>query len=288
MFTNKFLEVTMLKLLKHDLKNNLKLCLISLIVGLLGNGLLYVLFKNSVIANAQTLGFVEMLFLILCILAVFGSFLALTVQIVMVFRRDYYSDRGYLMFTLPVRSNDILLSKLLFALIWTVIFSIAFMLINFLGMYFVGEAKFLELIKLAINNPYFQVTPFTFIMLSVYFIVTSFIGYIVMYFSIVATKSLFPSNKTGYSWIIIMIVINVVISLIDQEIFLRVPYLISYIGEGIVNAKDVVLANPGDTVTINSITKLMGIPITSSIIWILTGLGLYQASIKMMDNSIDI
>ena len=278
----------MLKLLKHDLKNNLKLCLISLIVGLLGNGLLYVLFKNSVIANAQTLGFVEMLFLILCILAVFGSFLALTVQIVMVFRRDYYSDRGYLMFTLPVRSNDILLSKLLFALIWTVIFSIAFMLINFLGMYFVGEAKFLELIKLAINNPYFQVTPFTFIMLSVYFIVTSFIGYIVMYFSIVATKSLFPSNKTGYSWIIIMIVINVVISLIDQEIFLRVPYLISYIGEGIVNAKDVVLANPGDTVTINSITKLMGIPITSSIIWILTGLGLYQASIKMMDNSIDI
>ena len=109
-----------------------------------------------------------------------------------------------------------------------------------------------------------------------------------MYFSIVATKSLFPSNKTGYSWIIIMIVINVVISLIDQEIFLRVPYIISYIGEGIVNAKDVVLAAPGDTITMNTFTKIMGIPITSTIIWILTGLGLYQASIKMMDNSIDI
>ena len=192
------------------------------------------------------------------------------------------------MFTLPVRSNDILMSKLLFSLIWTVIFGVAFSLINFLGMYFIGESKFLEIIKLAFNNPYFTISPFTFILLTVYFIISTFIGYIVMYFSIVATKSLFPSNKTGYSWIIIMIVINVVISLIDQEIFLRVPYLISYIGEGIVNAKDVVLANPGDTVTINSITKLMGIPITSSIIWILTGLGLYQASIKMMDNSIDI
>ena len=288
MCTNKFLEVTMLKLLKHDLKNNLKLCLISLIVGLLGNGLLYVLFKNSVIANAQTLGFVEMLFLILCILAVFGSFLALTVQIVMVFRRDYYSDRGYLMFTLPVKSNDILMSKLLFALIWTVIFAIAFSLINFLGMYFVGESKFLEFIKLAMNNPYYQVTPFTIISMVIYFLCNSFIGYIVMYFSIVATKSLFPSNKTGYSWIIIMIVINVVISLIDQEIFLRVPYIISYIGEGIVNAKDVVLAAPGDTITMNTFTKVMGIPISSTIIWILTGLGLYQASIKMMDNSIDI
>ena len=43
----------MLKLLKHDLKNNLKLCLISLFVGLLGNGLLYALFKNSIKANAQ-------------------------------------------------------------------------------------------------------------------------------------------------------------------------------------------------------------------------------------------
>lgn len=278
----------MLKLLKHDLKNNLKLCLISLFVGLLGNGLLYVLFKNSIIVDNHKMGFIEMLFLISCILAVFGSFLALTVQIVMVFRRDYYSDRGYLMFTLPVRSNDILLSKLLFALIWTVIFSIAFMLINFLGMYFVGEAKFLELIKLAINNPYFQVTPFTFIMLSVYFIVTSFIGYIVMYFSIVATKSLFPSNKTGYSWIIIMIVINVIISLIDQEIFTRFPYLISYVGDGIVNASDLIFAKNPDAITANTLTKVMGIPISSTIIWILTGLGLYQASIKMMDNSIDI
>lgn len=288
MCTNKFLEVTMLKLLKHDLKNNLKLCLISLLVGLLGNSFLYALFKNSIMTNTQTLGFVEMLFLILCILAVFGSFLALTVQIVMVFRRDYYSDRGYLMFTLPVRSNDILMSKLLFALIWTVIFAIAFSLINFLGMYFVGESKFLEMIKLAMNNPYFQVTPFTFILLSVYFIVTSFISYIVMYFSIVATKSLFPSNKTGYSWIIIMIVINVVISLIDQEIFTRFPYLISYEVEGIVNASELITLKNSDTITMNTFTKLMGIPISSTIIWILTGLGLYQASIKMMDNSIDI
>lgn len=278
----------MLKLLKHDLKNNLKLCLISLLVGLLGNSFLYALFKNSIMTNTQTLGFVEMLLLILCILAVFGSFLALTVQIVMVFRRDYYSDRGYLMFTLPVRSNDILMSKLLFSLIWTVIFGVAFSLINFLGMYFVGESKFLEMIKLAMNNPYFQVTPFTFILLSVYFIVTSFISYIIMYFSIVATKSLFPSNKTGYSWIIIMIVINVFISLIDQEIFTRFPYLISYVGEGIVNASELITLKNSDTITMNTFTKLMGIPISSTIIWILTGLGLYQASIKMMDNSIDI
>lgn len=288
MCTNKFLEVTMLKLLKHDLKNNLKLCLISLFVGLLGNSLLYALFKNSIIVNSQTMGFVEMLFLILCILAVFGSFLALAVQIVMVFRRDYYSDRGYLMFTLPVKSNDILMSKLLFALIWTVIFSIAFALINFLGMYFVGESKFLEMIKLACNNPYFTISPFTFIILTVNFIISTFISYIVMYFSIVATKSLFPSNKTGYSWIIIMIVINVVISLIDQEIFTRFPYLISYVGEGIVNASELITIKNSDTITMNTFTKIMGIPISSTIIWILTGLGLYQASIKMMDNSIDI
>ena len=262
----------MLKLLKHDLKNNLKLCLISLLVGLLGNSFLYTLFKNSIMTNTQTLGFVEMLFLILCILAVFGSFLALIVQIVMVFRRDYYSDRGYLMFTLPVRSNDILMSKLLFALIWTVIFAVAFSLINFLGMYFIGESKFLEMIKLAFNNPYFTISPFTFILLTVYFIISTFIGYIVMYFSIVATKSLFPSNKTGYSWIIIMIVINVVISLIDQEIFTRFPYLISYVGEGIVNASELITLKNSDTITMSTFTKIMGIPISSTIIWILTGL----------------
>lgn len=278
----------MLKLLKHDLKNNIKLCLISLFVGLFGNSILYLLFKNSLINRPDRLGFVEMLLLLLCCLAVFGSFLALTVQIVMIFRRDYYSDRGYLMFTLPVRSNDIILSKILFALIWTVIFAISFTLINFLGMYFVGESKFLEIIKLALDNAYFTVSPFTFIILTVSFIANSFIGYIVMYFSIVATKSLFPSNRTGYSWIIIMIVINVVISLIDQEIFTRFPYLISYVGKGIVNASELITLKHSDTITMNTFTKLMGIPISSIIIWILTGLGLYQASIKMMDNSIDI
>ena len=109
-----------------------------------------------------------------------------------------------------------------------------------------------------------------------------------MYFSIVATKSLFPSNKTGYSWIIIMIVINVVISLIDQEIFTRFPYLISYVGEGIVNASELIALKNSDTITMSTFTKIMGIPISTTIIWILTGLGLYQASIKMMDNSIDI
>ena len=278
----------MLKLLKHDLKNNIKLCLISLFVGLFGNSILYLLFKNSLINRPDRLGFVEMLLLLLCCLAVFGSFLALTVQIVMIFRRDYYSDRGYLMFTLPVKSNDIILSKILFALIWTVIFAISFTLINFLGMYFIGESKFLEMIKLAFNNPYFTISPFTFIILTVNFIVNSFIGYIVMYFSIVATKSLFPSNRTGYSWIIIMIVINVVISLIDQEIFTRFPYLISYVGEGIVNASELITLKNSDTITMSTFTKIMGIPISSTIIWILTGLGLYQASIKMMDNSIDI
>lgn len=278
----------MLKLLKHDLKNNLKICLIALFVGIFANSLLYVFFKNTINLDSQTFGTLEMFFFVLCILAVFGSLLALLVLIVMIFRRDYYSDRGYMMFTLPVKSNDIIMSKLLFALIWNLIFSVSFILVNFLGMYLLGSDAFLSALGKLINNPFFTVTPFTYISMAISYICKSFIGFITIYFAIVATKSLFPSSRTGYFWIIIMIGINMILSFIDAEIFERFPYIISYVGQGIVNVDSYLSLTGQSAMNVKSIVDFIGMPISSMILWIIAAIVMYQASIKIMDNSVDI
>jgi len=63
---------------------------------------------------------IGILFLVLCGLAVFSSYYATYIFVYLRFYKNFFTDEGYLTFTLPVSRRQLFLSKTLNALIWQV------------------------------------------------------------------------------------------------------------------------------------------------------------------------
>ncbi|WKY46318.1 ABC transporter permease [Eubacteriaceae bacterium ES3] len=120
------------KLLKHELKATGRTFLpiyAALIILTILNKLVITLgipnfYEETTVSNP----FLEMIFVITMFLYV-SIVVALSVMTLVVivqrFYKNLFSDEGYLMFTLPVKVNEHILSKLLIALLWTFISTIA-------------------------------------------------------------------------------------------------------------------------------------------------------------------
>lgn len=147
------------KLLKHEFKTVGKtLCLLSiaaLIAGAIGGLLVQVMITNIQIESGEMLSILSVLLLsgIYFALAAYiiGSFIMLYYR----FYKNKFTDEGYLTFTLPVSTHQILLSTIVNNLIWSAItYTVFFISIVFMIMpvFFIEEAKpvFQELFTL--NN----------------------------------------------------------------------------------------------------------------------------------------
>lgn len=230
------------KLLKHDMKNNAKLGSIILGLGLVANFLIYFFIPrigNSInntfyikINNINISAFI----IFFSFLAIFASVIGLIFMIVSNYRKDYYTDRSYLMATLPVTSKDILNSKLLFGLIWIFIFTVAFVLVNMLSwiVFFQGWSVVKNILPL-FRQSGFSINFLTFAYLILDPILKNIFDLLILYFSIVASKAIFPQSKTGYSWVAITIFVSTIISMLDSKLTYAFPKALSLIGDGIVD-----------------------------------------------------
>ena len=99
------------KIIKHDLK--------SLIRGLLGVGIACILLAaiGRILVSADSDGAIGIIF---CVLAVYVSFImifAAFIASVVNFSRSLYSGEGYLTFSLPVTTDQLLIGKILSAFV---------------------------------------------------------------------------------------------------------------------------------------------------------------------------
>lgn len=133
------------KLLKYEFKSTARIFLplyaILLVVAIV-NGL----FTSAEIFNIQSL-----------LIIIFGSliialFVVTVVVLVQRFNKNLLGDEGYLMFTLPVNSSSILLSKYIVTLLWTVlsviVSVIAFFLITFIYSFMDGSISISDVISI--------------------------------------------------------------------------------------------------------------------------------------------
>ena len=61
---------------------------------------------------------IGVLFMVLCFVGIIGSFVVTCILVYARFYKNFFTDEGYLTFTLPVTRKDLLLSKTLNAFIW--------------------------------------------------------------------------------------------------------------------------------------------------------------------------
>lgn len=129
------------KLFKYEFKSTAKVfspLYITLLVVAIINGF----FLNSEMFNIK--GLLMMVFGALLI----ALFVITVVVLIQRFSKNLLGDEGYLMFTLPVKSSSIILSKYLVAILWTVLSGIvsvvAFFLITFIPLVMDGAINLSE------------------------------------------------------------------------------------------------------------------------------------------------
>lgn len=114
------------KLLKYDMKSVAKLWWIgavasvaaAIISGFLIKNFIYVVQNETENVVAYLASILGIIFGVLCVLAIPLSFVFTLVLVLVRFYRHFFTDEGYLTFTLPVKRSTLLLSKTVNSLIW--------------------------------------------------------------------------------------------------------------------------------------------------------------------------
>lgn len=109
------------KLFKHELWAMSRIMLPVMAVLVVLAGLSNVSVRYIDMVQSDFLSFVLVLFLVLFFLGVFAAAVVLIVVIVSRFYNNLLKDEGYLMFTLPVSTHELVWSKLLASLVWSVV-----------------------------------------------------------------------------------------------------------------------------------------------------------------------
>lgn len=208
------------KLLKYEFKSTARIFLplysMLLVVAII-NGF----FINSEVFSIQGL-----------LMTIFGSllialFVITVVVLVQRFSKNLLGDEGYLMFTLPVKTSSILLSKYLVALLWTVLSGIvsvvAFFLITFISSFMDGSIAisevisiFTEAIKIIFGNDYL---PFAINMVLLMFITYSIFIFTVYLALSMGQLPVFNRHRNLASFIS-FIGINISLSFIKNSIMM--------------------------------------------------------------------
>lgn len=112
------------KLLKYDLKSELRVWLVSAMTTLLLSGILGICirnFENAPKNNGELFLFIMTVFFMVAIILIISVFFLITSLMPIIrFYTHLYTDEGYLTFTLPVTTTQIVWSKILNEVIWYV------------------------------------------------------------------------------------------------------------------------------------------------------------------------
>lgn len=283
----------MIKYMKYEIQGTYKFILgLILTVLVASTGLqLYGLNSLNNFNNSNTHDFpVEAFLVTLLVLVIFGAFITSLFYIIGSFRKELYEDRGYLTFTLPLTGKQILGSKLVIALMWIVILTLATILYNLLlGSLLFGATlieQLMYLASMAIENLGI-VTVFT-----LSNIIGGVITLLLIYFSITLSKVSIRNKKLGGLWFIFFLILNSIISYVTFLVSYLVPYGIDLNSFSIISSNNAF--NMGMTgslfFTVMGVNSNQGIflNIGSIIFSLLVVVGLFIGTSYLIENKIDI
>ncbi len=206
------------KLFKHEIKATSRLLLpiylVLVVLTVMDRIALNLDIFNGTLAIIP--GFITMAYIVSIIAIVIVSF----VIIVMRFYKNLITDEGYLMFTLPVKPNQLINSKLLVSMIWTVA-SIAAVIVSLLAVFASPDTlpHFWEELKMAMAEIKHEFGSYTALLIIefILMIVFSLINNILEIYASIAIGQLFNGHKVLGSfaaYIGISTVLQIVITVI--------------------------------------------------------------------------
>lgn len=207
----------MLKFMKYEIKGTYKFIMMLVLAVLGASTGLQLSALNAMKGNLE--GFPVLLPGVLG-LVIFGAFVTAFFYIVSSFRKELYEDRGYLTFSLPLTGRQIVGTKLLIALMWSVVIGLSMIIFNLtLGSILFGTRwieGFRELIK---NIPANIELTIGFSMF-----LSSTISLLLIYFSITLSKVSIKNKKIGGLWFILFLVLSAIVSYLTTKVAGLFPY----------------------------------------------------------------
>lgn len=179
----------MLKFLKKEIKDNLKIT--SILLGLSALSFLLTIIGSENLESDIVVILSSLVFII--------CYYSIVIFIIIYFRSDFYSDKGYLTYTLPIKKESIMLSKIIYGFLIALIYVFFIVLVSVL--YFIPE------IFKSITEIEMRVSLTDFIKIISISLVMLFSVMQMLYSSIAFTKVLNLSKK-GYEWICVLIIIS--------------------------------------------------------------------------------
>lgn len=191
----------MFKFIKHEIRLNSRTMLGILIFLIFSLVLLSGAISNlSKAENSVSVGVVTLLGV--SILIMFGAFLTGFIKIISSFIDEFDNDKGYLTFSLPLTSKEIVLAKLATGIIWYfTVGLIVVLFLFFMGLIY-GDGVF--------NFDYKAMGEF---LLS--FVTGLIYNLMTIFFAITLTKTIFKHKKVGGMWIVVYIGISVIVGLLS-------------------------------------------------------------------------
>lgn len=208
----------MLKFMKYEIKGTYKFIMMLVLAVLGASTGLQLSTLRGMKGNHE--GFPTFLPLILG-LVIFGAFISAFFYIISSFRKELYEDRGYLTFSLPLSGKQIVGTKLLIAIMWSVVIGLSVVVYNLLLGSVLFGTRWIEGFR-----QIFSYTSINKVVLSLILsgVISGVITLLLIYFSMTISKVSIKNKKIGGLWFILFLVLSGVINFITLKVSGLVPY----------------------------------------------------------------
>lgn len=207
----------MLKFMKYEIRGTYKF-IMMLILGVLGasTGLQLSAYRG---VKGNLDGFPVFL-PILLVLVIFGAFVTAFFYIVSSFRKELYEDRGYLTFALPITGKQIVGTKLLIALMWSIAIGLSMVVFNLI----LGSALFGTRWVEGFKEIYRTIPANIELTMGLTSFISSTLSLLLIYFSITLSKVSIKNKKIGGLWFILFLVISALVNYATIKVGGLFPY----------------------------------------------------------------
>lgn len=292
----------MFKLMKYEIKGTYKfmLALIGTVLVASTGIQLYAFnimksFDNRGSSNIEGMG--NAFLVILMVLMIFGAFITAFFYIVGSFRKELYEDRGYLTFSLPLTGKQIVGSKLIIALLWSIVLGLSAIVYNFiLGAVLFG-ARWTEGFKYILN----MIPASIVVTIGITGLLSSIMTLLLIYLSMTLSRVSISNKKIGGLWFIIFLILNVLTTYIIMKASGIFPYYIDVTSFKVMNQSGleeylrlnaqylISVISPGGNggLILNSGGKLI-VNIGSSIVSLLIAVATFLGTGYLIENKIDL
>lgn len=236
------------KLIKHELKATSRLLIPLYLVLLCISIINRILYQSGI--NDGILGFFTGFLMITQIVLIIAIFVTTVLFMIIRFYKNLLSDEGYLMFTLPVNTHQLIISKLLVTIFWLIVSIIVVLTSLYIVFATSGSMSFIisEFQKAIIElNTQFGVNGRLIFSGMILLILISIVSYILLFYTSIAIGQLFSKHKIIASFVAYAVLYNAI-----QLLMVAVLVLLSYALSG----------NPNFTTLIPQIIFPVGIVIS--------------------------